>query len=73
MEDKIVGRQKELKILENTLVSNSAEFIAIYGRRRVGKTYLIKHFFNKQLGVFFELTGLNDGRLKDQLFNFSIS
>lgn len=73
METQIIGRQKELKILENTLSSKSAEFVAIYGRRRVGKTYLIKQFFNKQSGIFFELTGLNDGSLKDQLTNFSDS
>jgi AAA+ ATPase superfamily predicted ATPase len=73
VENKIIGRQKEIKILENVLTSNSAEFIAIYGRRRVGKTYLIKNFFNKQSGIFFELTGLNDGNLKEQLSNFSIS
>ena len=73
MEDQIVGRRKEIKILENALASKSAEFIAIYGRRRVGKTYLIKQFFSKQTGVFFELTGLNDGSLKDQLINFSSS
>ncbi len=73
MENQIIGRQKEIKILENTLSSKSAEFLAIYGRRRVGKTYLIKQFFNKQAGIFFELTGLNDGSLKDQLVNFSNS
>ena len=39
MGDKIIGRKKELRILEAALSSNSAEFIAIYGRRRVGKTW----------------------------------
>jgi AAA+ ATPase superfamily predicted ATPase len=73
MKYQIVGRRKEIKILENALLSRSAEFIAIYGRHRVGKTYLIKQFFNEQAGVYFEQTGLNDGRLKDQLINFSIS
>lgn len=73
MENKIIGRQKEIEILKNTLASKSPEFVAIYGRRRVGKTYLIKNFYGKQPGIFFELTGLNDGGLKDQLSNFSIS
>lgn len=47
-EDPIIGRKRELEILENTLTSSSAEFIALYGRRRVGKTYLIKQFFRQQ-------------------------
>lgn len=73
MTNQIIGRQNEIKILENILSSQTAEFVAIYGRRRVGKTYLIKQFFSEQSGVFFELTGLNDGSLKEQLVNFSVS
>ncbi len=57
MDEPIIGRKKELKILEDALSSDSAEFIAIYGRRRVGKTYLIKKFYSRQNGVFFELIG----------------
>src|SRR5579872_2724939 len=72
MTEVIIGRKKELKILEESLLSNSAEFIAIYGRRRVGKTYLIKQFFGRQRGIFFELTG-NEDNLRNQLKNFSIS
>ncbi|MGL9758245.1 MAG: ATP-binding protein [Wolbachia sp.] len=45
MSEPIIGREKEIAILENKLLSQPAEFIAIYGRRRVGKTYLIKQFF----------------------------
>lgn len=41
----IIGRVTEKKELEEAYTSNDAEFIAIYGRRRVGKTYLIKNFF----------------------------
>jgi len=72
MDEPIIGRKKELKILGDALSSNSAEFIAIYGRRRVGKTYLIKKFFGSQSGVFFEQTG-NEDTMKNQLKNFSIS
>lgn len=72
MGEQIIGRKKELKLLESALSSNSAEFIAIYGRRRVGKTYLIKQFFGHQSGVFFELIG-NEDAIKNQLKNFSIS
>ena len=66
MSEPIIGRKKELKILEDALSSNSAEFIAIYGRRRVGKTYLIKQFFSRQSGIFFELVG-NEDAMKNQL------
>ena len=72
MDEPIIGRKRELKILEEVLSSTSAEFIAIYGRRRIGKTYLIKKFLGRQTGVFFELTG-NEDILKNQLKNFSIS
>lgn len=72
MNEAIIGRKKELKILAEALSSNSAEFIAIYGRRRVGKTYLIKNYFGRQNGIFFELTG-NEDTMKNQLKNFSVS
>ena len=45
-----------------------AEFLALYGRRRVGKTFLIREHFKKQL--VFELTGLKDGPMREQLANF---
>jgi AAA+ ATPase superfamily predicted ATPase len=66
---KIVGREKEITLFNRVLSSQKAEFIAIYGRRRVGKTYLInQYFFNK--GIYFECTGIKEGGLKNQLKNF---
>ena len=41
MKYEIVGRKKELKTLDRILLSKEAEFVALYGRRRVGKTYLV--------------------------------
>lgn len=41
-----VGRKYEKKELECLNSSTQAEFVALYGRRRVGKTYLIRSFFN---------------------------
>src|SRR3989338_6139800 len=65
---KIVGRQLEQSILEEALNSNEAEFVALYGRRRVGKTYLVRSFFaNTKSGIFFHMTGLKDGSVKAQL------
>ncbi|MEI8296001.1 MAG: ATP-binding protein [Alphaproteobacteria bacterium] len=67
----IVGRHEEVAHFEEKLSSVYAEFITVYGRRRVGKTYLISQFFSQQTGVYFEQTGLNDGGLHEQLTVFS--
>jgi AAA+ ATPase superfamily predicted ATPase len=56
--ERIINREHEQEILKKRLSSNMAEFIAVYGRRRVGKTYLINNFFQKK-GIYFEVTGLN--------------
>ncbi len=67
----IYGRQQEIKKLETIYSSQHAEFLAIYGRRRVGKTYLIHEFFKKK-GLYFELTGIKDATINVQLNNFTI-
>ena len=66
----LIGREIEKKILEDFYKSNQAEFLAIYGRRRVGKTYLIKQVFAKSDCIFFHATGLKGGSLKEQLSMF---
>ena len=45
---KIVGRKDELEELERLYHSGRPEFVAVYGRRRVGKTFLIKQALNKR-------------------------
>ena len=40
---KIIGRFREQELLKELFDSKKSEFIAVYGRRRVGKTYLIKN------------------------------
>lgn len=67
----MIGRKKELEILANAYGSKKAELIAIFGRRRVGKTYLIGSFFEGKID--FELTGLKDGTKQQQLRNFAYS
>lgn len=42
---KITGREKEIKELNSLYNSNKAELVAIYGRRRVGKTFLVNTLF----------------------------
>ena len=66
----IIGRHHEKKQLEKMFCSNSAEFVAVYGRRRVGKTYLLKEFFNKKSCLFFRSSGIHKGNLKRQLEKF---
>ncbi len=42
----MIGREREVKELEKLYNSNKTELVAIYGRRRVGKTFLINQFFH---------------------------
>ncbi len=72
MLEEIIGREEEKGILQEFLASKKAEFLAIYGRRRVGKTMLIRHFFKLQKNiVFLNATGILKGSLKDQINNFT--
>ena len=64
----IIGREKEKEKLDKILQSNQAEFLAIYGRRRVGKTFLIRQHLKGQ--IVFELTGTKEGAKEQQLLNF---
>ncbi|TVP74829.1 MAG: hypothetical protein EA353_14940 [Puniceicoccaceae bacterium] len=64
----LIARQKERQHLDKLLQSKAAEFFAIYGRRRVGKTFLIREHFKRD--ICFELTGLQQGKLNEQLAYF---
>jgi len=68
--EKIIGRQRELAILTRLWESPKAEFLALYGRRRVGKTFLIHQFFQNK-GIYFEITGSHKAPKKEQLRNFT--
>ncbi|HUD01238.1 MAG TPA: ATP-binding protein [Rhabdochlamydiaceae bacterium] len=70
MKETISCREKEIQILDQIWASKEAEFLAIYGRRRVGKTYLIREYFSNKKSAYLEITGQKDGNLKDQLENF---
>lgn len=69
--EKIIGRQREQKLLMELIESKKSEFIAIYGRRRVGKTYLITNLISPIPCVFFHVTGQQKGTAKDQLNEFA--
>lgn len=64
-EEKILGREREIKILDALWESSEAEFLAIYGRRRVGKTHLIREYFTSKQCTYFEMTEQKDGSLED--------
>lgn len=64
----LIGREKEKQILLDAINSEQSEFIAVYGRRRVGKTYLIRETFNYHF--CFQHTGILDAPLKEQLKEF---
>ena len=66
----LIGRKTEITILCNRLESKEAEFIAVYGRRRVGKTFLVKTVVNNYQYSFLEVSGLKNGTLREQLANF---
>ena len=73
----IIGRKKEIAELQRYYRSGRAEFVAVYGRRRVGKTFLIDEVFHDNMT--FHHTGLSpyDRRrkvtMKAQLQNFYFS
>ncbi len=68
----IIGRETERETLKEVISSKKAEFVVVYGRRRVGKTYLIKNFMDSVPCVVFHVTGLQKGSLHEQLEEFAI-
>ena len=68
---KIIGRKREKDSLMQCLLSKRPEFVVVYGRRRVGKTYLIREYFNQQFSFY--TTGLSDEKTKGQLRAFQAS
>jgi uncharacterized protein len=64
----IIGRKEEIATLNTLKQSKEAAFVAVYGRRRVGKTYLIRQYFDDEFT--FKLTGIANVELLQQLGNF---
>lgn len=65
----LVGRHQQIERLKKYAHSIKSEFVAVYGRRRVGKTYLVRETFAGQFA--FQMTGLNNGSMYDQLAEFN--
>ena len=73
----IIGRQEEIRRIQSLYNSSHSEFLAIYGRRRVGKTFLVTQYFKDNFS--FRHTGLSPYEdkvkitMKDQLQAFYYS
>lgn len=69
MENILIGRQREIAELEWAVKSDRSEFIILYGRRRVGKTFLVRKFFDDK--YTFHYVGAHRQPKNLQLQNFS--
>lgn len=67
----IIGRQNEIDRLRKAYNSDSSEFVVVYGRRRVGKTFLVRETFNNSFTFYH--TGLSNSPLRKQLANWQSS
>jgi AAA+ ATPase superfamily predicted ATPase len=67
----IIGRKTEKEALKRFLQSDKAEFVAVFGRRRVGKTFLIREFLGNKLTFYH--TGMANEGLDAQLHSFNCS
>lgn len=63
--EKLVGREYEISVLQKLINSDKAEFVAVYGRRRVGKTFLVDSLFLHK--YTFSMTGIMDGSFDEQM------
>lgn len=71
MAEIIIGRHQEQALLEQYYNSGRAEFIAMYGRRRIGKTFLIRQYFKNQFD--FDMTGVLEGNKAEQIAAFHMA
>ena len=67
----LIGRFNEKKLLQEIVGNDKPVFIAVYGRRRVGKTYLIKEYFKNNFTFY--ATGLANSNTNSQLINFGLA
>lgn len=66
----IIGRYEEQKTIQTLLTSKRSEFLALYGRRRVGKTFLVREYFQNRFAFY--LTGIANANTDQQLLNFDL-
>lgn len=66
----MIGRKNEQKRIQRLLESDRSEFLAVTGRRRVGKTFLVDSLLRNN--YCFSMTGIQNGNQETQLVNFAI-
>jgi hypothetical protein len=66
----IIGRRKEITELQSFVASYESEFIAVYGRRRIGKTFLVRKILGEQFSFY--VTGMDNVTMDEQLLNFTL-
>ena len=66
-----IGRKFERNLLTSLVAKEQSEFIALYGRRRVGKTFLIKQFFDNKFSFYF--SGIANSNTQKQLLSFNLA
>ena len=64
----LIGRRQEIELLKRISQDDNSHFVAVYGRRRIGKTFLIRESFDYRFT--FQHAGLSEGGMKEQLFAF---
>lgn len=69
--EQVIGRLAEKRVLDSVLNSKDPELVAVYGRRRVGKTYLIREHMRSHLML--EVVGMHGQSMAMQLANFHLS
>lgn len=69
--ERLIGRERELEQLQKYTQSGKEEFVALFGRRRVGKTFLVRKFFQDKFDFY--VTGLIGGTKSDEMAAFNES
>jgi len=67
----MIGRKDEIAELQEIMEGREAQFVVVYGRRRVGKTYLVREFFANRFAFYH--TGMANSTTKEQLHAFNAS
>ncbi len=70
MEKTIIGRDPEWATLADRNGRPQAQMIAVYGRRRVGKTFLVENFFARNANLMMTVVGEHNGKRQEHLHNF---
>ena len=71
MKELLIGHEREQQLLREYIATERSEFIAVYGRRRVGKTFLVRQTIGDEL--CFSIAGLENATKQQQLANFNMT